>query len=69
MPNSVTYLKHRPIFEWFVASWGSKNNFQKDICIYTRLDCMLYNQHNYGDLYVNLTTTKTFTLIMNKTSI
>ena len=33
MPNSVTHLIWKPIFEWYVARCGSKNGYKKDMCL------------------------------------
>ena len=33
MPNLVAYLNRTPILEWFVVWCGSKNKYQKDMCL------------------------------------
>ena len=32
-PNLITYLNWTPIFEWCVVRCGSKNGYQKDMCL------------------------------------
>ena len=33
VPKSVTYLNRPPRFEWYVVRYGSKNKYQKNICL------------------------------------
>ena len=33
MSDSVIYLNQTPIFEWCVIRCGSKNKYQKDVCL------------------------------------
>ena len=33
MPNSIIYLNYTPIFGWYVVSFSSNKNFQKDTCL------------------------------------
>ena len=64
MPNSVTYLKWTTIFEWCVVRCRSKNRHKKTR-VRKRLDYVLNNQHNWGDLYDCSLRKRIFTLIMN----
>ena len=70
VPNSVTYLDQAPIFEWYVGWSGSKNKYQKDMCLTEtalRAKNMLIDVgsiHARGDLYDQLTSTHVFALLM-----
>jgi hypothetical protein len=33
VPNLITYLNWTPILEWHVVWCGSKNRYQKDMCL------------------------------------
>ena len=47
MPNSITYLDQTPIFEWYLVRCGSKNRYQKDMCIEEiGLTCSKYDNHS-----------------------
>ena len=73
MPILVTDLNWTPIFEWCVVKCGSKNGFQKDMClkeIELRAQNMLPVLESVvniieGDMYDHLTSTKIF-MIMNE---
>ena len=57
VPNSVTYLNRTPIFEWYVDKCGSKNGYQKNMCLQKYwLSCSKYDnqnsQHNWGGDYI-----------------
>jgi hypothetical protein len=74
VPNSTIALNWAPTFEWYVVRCGSKNEYQKDM-LKKKLDYVLKvynihskpnNQHNWGNLYDHLTSTRIFNSIMNK---
>ena len=73
MPSSVAYVNWTPIFEWFVVSCGSKNMYEKDVCLQEIwIACSNYdnhsdlnNQHDWRDLYDHSMSTRLF-LTMNK---
>ena len=56
VPNSITYLKHTPISEWYVVKRGSKNAYQNNAYLNEiKLTCSKYDnysklnsQHNRG---------------------
>ena len=72
-PNSVTYLKLAPIFEWRVVRCGSKYGHQKDmfkrnwtVCINFGDHSRLNSQQNWVNLYDHLMRKRIFTLTVNK---
>ena len=72
--DSITYLYHTPIFEWYVVRYGSKNGYQKDMCskynglhsqnVETNLGSIV-NIIGKGDLHDHLINMRVFTLIMS----
>ena len=69
MPNLVTYRNQTPIFKWYVVSCGSKNEHPKrdwTMCSKQVNHSKLNNQHNWGNLYDHLMSTRIFTLVMNE---
>lgn len=39
VPNSVAYATQTPLFKWYVLRHGSKNIFQKDMCLQNTERC------------------------------
>ena len=68
MPHSRTTIIWTPTFELYVVRCGSKNRHQKDIvCLEEEIGLRAQNyvnysklngQHNWGDLYVHLMSTR-----------
>ena len=44
MPNLVTYLNQKPIFEWYEVRRGSRDGFQKGTWFRKRLDLCVQNK-------------------------
>ena len=70
MPNLVTGLNMTSRFEWYVIRCGTKNEYQKDVFWIDRTTCSKYDnhstfkgQHNWGNLYEHLMSTRIFILI------
>ena len=51
--NSVTYLNWISIFEWYVVMCGSKNGYQKDMCL-TKIGLHAHNMITILDSTVNI---------------
>jgi hypothetical protein len=74
VPDSFTYLNQTPIFDWYVIRCGSKNKYQKDMCLkeselhaqnmITILGSIVINI--MGDVYDHLMSMRIVTLMTNK---
>ena len=53
-----------PIYEWYVVRSGSKNGHQTDMCSKYAKHSRSNSQHDWGELYDHLMSTKILTLIM-----
>ena len=72
-PKLIIYLLCTPVFEWYVVWCGYKNKYEKDICLkeiglhaQNMITILSLSQHDWGDLYDHLLSTKIFTLIIYK---
>jgi hypothetical protein len=70
----VTFLSRTGTFEWYMVWCGSKNRYQNNIMCLKDIELRAQNrknqlrfngQHNWGDLYDHLMSTRVFTLIMH----
>jgi hypothetical protein len=71
--NLVTYLIQTHVIEWYVVWCGSKNGYQKYMCLKKIGVCSKYvnhfrlnSQHNWGDLYDHFMSMSIFNLMLNK---
>jgi hypothetical protein len=73
VPKSVTCLNQAPIFELDTVWCGSKNGYQKDLCLQeigVHAQNMIVNlgsiaNHDWGDLYDHLMSTNIFNFILD----